>query len=123
VVDAYRHLVALRKNAGSVSAGLSGQGMNLMHVDETNKVVAYHRWNAGGPHDDVVVVINFSKQQCTDYVLSFPRNGLWKVRFNSSWHGYSPDFDNVTVADVMVENGGGTVVIPPNTALIFSQDS
>ncbi|HSX42887.1 MAG TPA: alpha-amylase family glycosyl hydrolase [Candidatus Saccharimonadales bacterium] len=123
IVDAYQHLVALRKNSGGVSAGLSGQGMNLMHVDEMNKVIAYHRWNAGGPHDDVVVLINFSKQQCNDYVLSFPGNGVWKVRFNSSWHGYSTDFRNVAVPDVLVENGGGTVVVPAGTALVFSQDS
>ena len=123
IIEAYKHLTALRKNHHGVSNGLTGQSINLMHVDENNKVVAYHRWQNGGPKDDVVVIVNFSNQAHQEYVMGFPRNGTWKVRFNSSWKGYSSDFKNVTVPDVVVENGNGTIVLPPSAAIILSQDS
>ncbi|MCA9324554.1 alpha amylase C-terminal domain-containing protein, partial [Candidatus Saccharibacteria bacterium] len=121
IVEAHKHLIALRKNSGGVSAGLSGRNLNLMHVDDDNKVIAYHRWENGGEHDDVIVVINFSDHQYDTYDLWFPRPGKWKVRFNSTWKGYSDDFKVVEVADVEVTNGTGTLVIPPSAALILSQ--
>ncbi len=123
IIEAHRHLIALRKNASGVSAGLLGKAVNLMQVDEANKVIAYHRQLNGGPKDDVMVLINFSGKLLEKYVLSFPRLGVWRVRFNSTWRGYSPDFKGIELPDVMVETGGGTLTIPPNAALLLSQDS
>jgi 1,4-alpha-glucan branching enzyme len=122
VVQAHKHLVALRRNIGGATAGLQGRGFNIMHLDENNKVLTYHRWSQGGPRDDVVVVINFSKNLQPVYSMNFPRNGKWKVRFNSAWKGYSPDFKEVKLDDVTVESGNGTLALPPNCALILSQD-
>lgn len=123
IIQAYRHLIALRRNLGGVSTGLLGCGFNLFQLDETNKVMAYHRWHNGGPKDDVIVLINFGSRLLKDYVLSFPRNGDWKVRFNSSWRGYSSDFKEIDTTDVAVESGKGSLVIPPSSAIILSQDS
>jgi 1,4-alpha-glucan branching enzyme len=122
MVLAYSHLIALRKNTAGISAGLQGQNFNLMHVDEENKVIAYHRWNQGGPKDDVVVVINFGSRMLQTYELSLPRNGTWKVRFNSTWKGYSPDFKEVDVTDFEVETGRGAMILPPSSVVILSQD-
>lgn len=122
IVAAYTHLIALRKNVSNVTAGLTGKNINLMHVDEDNKVIAYHRWKEGGPHDDVIVVVNFGNRHHQEYVMGFPRTGTWKLRFNSSWSGYSSDFKGADVRDVIVETGGGTIVLPPACAVIFSQD-
>ena len=44
IVKAYRQLISLRKNTHGVSVGLTGRSVNLFHVDEENKVIAYHRW-------------------------------------------------------------------------------
>jgi len=123
LIKAYQHLIALRKNARGVTAGLTGRDINLMHVDETNKVIGYHRWHDGGPKDDVVVVINFANQQHENYVVGFPRSGTWRVRFNSAWSGYSSDFKDVLVPDVVVETGEGRLLLPPSSVLILSQDS
>jgi len=57
-------------------------------------VIAFHRWENGGPGDDVVIVANFGNRGYGSYTLGFPRAGNWRVRFNSSWQGYSPDFGN-----------------------------
>jgi 1,4-alpha-glucan branching enzyme len=122
IVEAYRHLIALRKNDHGVSAGLLGNSINIMHLNEDNKVIAYHRWRDGGAGDDVVVIINFGNKLFQDYLLNLPRNGSWHVRFNSTWRGYSPDFKEVAVEDIMVSNGGATILLPPASALILSQD-
>jgi len=122
IIQAYQHLIGLRKNSGGVSAGLTGGDINLMHVDDGNKVIAYHRWKNGGPRDDVVVVINFANHQHLEYNLGLPRNGTWHVRFNSTWKGYDPDFKDLTVPDVKVDNGSGTLVLPPSSVIILSQD-
>ncbi len=122
IVAAYSHLIALRKNVYGVSAGLTGKEINLMHVDQTNKVLAYHRWKNGGPHDDAVVIINFSDRYFPEYMMGMPRNGKWKVRFNSTWNGYCDDFKNIHLPDVEVGTGAGTLKLPAACALILSQD-
>lgn len=122
IIEAYRHLIALRRNAHGVSAGLLSGAVDLLHLDESNKVLAYHRWQNGGPKDDVMVVINFGNKAFEEYVLSFPRTGTWRVRFNSTWKGYSTDFKDAAVPDVLVETGGGTLVLPAGSAIILSQD-
>jgi len=122
IVAAHRQLIALRKNTDGVSAGLRGPHLNLFHVDEDNKVLAYHRWDAGGPHDDVVVVVNFGDRLIESYGLDFPRDGIWHVRFNSADQTYSPDFNAVSITDAVVSAGGTQITLPPGTALIFSQD-
>jgi 1,4-alpha-glucan branching enzyme len=122
IVDAYRHLIALRRNISGVSSGLTGKSFNLFHVDEVNKVIAYHRWSNGGAKDDVVVVINFGNKQFDKYGLNFPRDGKWRVRFSSSAKVYSEDFEGILVPDVEMASGGGEIVLPPSTALILSQE-
>jgi 1,4-alpha-glucan branching enzyme len=122
IIEAYKHLIDLRKNIHGVSAGLMGQSTNITHVDEDNKVISYHRWDKGGPKDDVVVIANFANRTHKEYVLGLPRNGTWRVRFNSSWKGYHPQFKGVEVPEVQVESGTGSIVLPPSSVLILSQD-
>jgi len=123
VVTANKHLINLRKNVHGNSAGLRGQDINISHVDDDNKVLAYHRWDKGGPADDIMVVVNFANNHHKEYVLGFPLNGDWHVRFNSTWHGYSPQFKEVNVPDIKVNSGQGTLVLPPRSLLILSQDT
>jgi 1,4-alpha-glucan branching enzyme len=54
----------------------------------------------GGEKDDVIVVMNFSATPRTGYRMGFPRDGRWKVRFNSDWNGYSSDFANTGTYDL-----------------------
>ena len=122
ITEAYRHLIALRKNDWGNTRGLSGRGFNLIHNDEANKVIAYHRWSTGGPGDDVMVIINFGNREHDTYSLAFPCNGSWQVRFSSKWSGYDKDFRAKTVGSVEVNNNSGSLALPPSTALILSQD-
>ena len=79
--------------------------------------------------DDVVVVANFANRGYDSYTLGFPRGGGWKVRFNSDWNGYSPDFGNHASYDTAAFDGPmdnmpchGNVGLGPYTVLILSQD-
>ncbi len=126
----YRDLIRLRRNWFSQTRGLCGQHISVYHVNNTAKVIAFHRWDNGGPGDDVVVIANFANTSYGSYTLGFPQAGLWRVRFNSDWRGYSEDFGNQlsydTVADEGLQDGmpfHANVGIGPYAVIILSQDN
>jgi 1,4-alpha-glucan branching enzyme len=125
----YRDLIRLRRNWCNQTRGLSGQNIRVHHVNPTDKLIAYHRWEYGGPGDDVLVVANFSNRGYTDYCVGFPRAGSWHVRFNSDWTGYSADYGDHPGYDTVAECGvrdnlpcHANVGIGPYSVLILSQD-
>ncbi len=127
IVQLYRDLIRLRR-ADPATRGLRGRNTNVFHANDWDKVVAYHRWDQGGPGDDVVVVANFADRAHAGYRIGFPRPGMWRVRFNSDWAGYDPEFGDHPGFDVeaVPEPHDGlpasaAVPIGPYTALIFSQ--
>lgn len=130
IVDLYRDLIRLRRNWFNHTRGLRGQHVNVHHVNHTDKVLAFHRWDTGGAGDDVVVVLNMANRAYDSYAIGFPWEGVWKVRFNSDWNGYSPDFGNHQSNDTVARAGGrdgmphsGNVGIGPYTVIILSQDA
>ncbi len=60
IVRAYTDLIHTRRNLRGGAQGLKGAGVNVHHVNNADKVIAYIRWDAGGQTDDVVVIANFS---------------------------------------------------------------
>lgn len=122
IVTAYKHLIALRKNQHGNTAGLLGHHVNVLHLDDEAKVLAYHRWDQGGAGDDTLVILNFSNRTLDGYQLNFPASGKWVVRFNSSWKGYSQDFKEVNISGVPAEGDTATLTLPPYSILILSQD-
>jgi len=123
IVLAHKHLIALRKNTEGQTAGLTGKNINILHASDSDKVIAYHRWDKGGAADDTVVIANFSNRLVHNYYITFPKSGAWRLRFDSSWHGYSNDFKKYEVSDIEVEADGANVEIPPYTVLIYSQSN
>jgi 1,4-alpha-glucan branching enzyme len=126
----YRDLIRLRRNWFNQTRGLRGQQINVHHVNNTDKVIAFHRWENGGPGDDVVIVANFGNRSYDSYALGFPRAGDWRVRFNSDWQGYSSDFGNQLGYDTFASDGSrdgmpfrANVGIGPYSVLILSQDN
>jgi 1,4-alpha-glucan branching enzyme len=125
----YRDLIRLRRNWFDQTRGLRGQHLNVMHVNNVDKVIGFHRWESGGARDDVVVVANFANRGYDSYALGFPRSGLWRVRFNSDWQGYSPDFGDHPVYDTMAGDPPrdgvrfqANVGLGPYSVVILSQD-
>ncbi|MGA2532136.1 MAG: alpha-amylase family glycosyl hydrolase [Candidatus Aminicenantales bacterium] len=129
ILGMYRDLIALRRNVSGVTRGLCGQNIHLYHFDDGAKIIAFHRWDKQGPTDSVVVVVNMTNQNRDDYVIGFPRAGMWKTRFNSDSYTYGPNFANHPTPDVEAREEtidglpcSGKVCIGPYTVVIFSQD-
>jgi 1,4-alpha-glucan branching enzyme len=129
IVQLYRDLIHLRRNWFNNTRGLRGASTHVFHVNNADKVVAFHRWDQGGAGDDVIVVLNFANRSYGSYSLGFPRGGRWRVRFNSDWTGYSPDFGNWFSYDTDANGGpvdgmpfSGNIGLGPYTAIVLSQD-
>ena len=119
-----RELVQTRKRL----KGLKGSGLNVYHVHNDNRIVAFHRWVPGEGHD-VLVVVSLKEASYFNYELGFPRSGHWQEEFNSDV------YDN-WVNPWKIGNGGGIdangrgmhglpfsaqITIPANSILVFSK--
>ena len=125
----HRDLISLRRNTADVSRGLRGEGVDVHHVNSSAKVLGWRRWLEGGPRDDVIVLANFSADAFPDYHIGVPRPGRWRVRFNSDWDGYDPEFETVDSLDTdsTPETHDGMaqrieVGLGPYSVVILSQD-
>jgi 1,4-alpha-glucan branching enzyme len=129
IVALYRDLIALRRNVAGKTGGLTAPKVKVFHADGQTKVLAYRRYGAGGPGDDVVVVVNLSNRDFHPVNIGFPRGGKWVVRFNSGAAAYDPEFKNGDSFDVTTKAGekdglgfNGDVGIGPYSVVILSQD-
>lgn len=119
-----RELLGLRRRLPALRAG----AINIFHVHNDNRVIAYHRWQEG-KGKDIIVVVNLSEAPWRGYNLGFPGAGWWRERFNSDTyeHWVNPDVQG---------NGGGVeasgpplhgfsasadVVVPANGFVLFSR--
>jgi 1,4-alpha-glucan branching enzyme len=119
-------LVRLRWN----QPALRGDNINIFHVHNQNRVIAFHRWLEGSGQD-VVVVATLSETTWYGYAIGFPLAGRWVEAFNSDV------YDN-WVNPIVAGNGGGIIasdaplhgfnasaliVIPANGVVVFARDS
>ena len=124
----YKDMIALRRNLAGLTAGLTGDGVNVHHVNNANKQIAWHRWKDGGDRDDTVIIANFSGWPVNNYRVGLPRAGTWKCRFNSDAAIYatdnsgtpSPDVDaSATAWDGMAQSG--LFRVGPYSLVVYSQ--
>ena len=129
ILALYRDLIHLRRDLSATTRGLRGENCNVYHINDAAKVIAFHRFDQGGPGDDAIVVFNFANLGYASYQVGLPRPGTWRVRFNSDWSGYDPTFgnwaSNDTAAAGTPQDGlaySGPIGLGPYTAVILSQD-
>ncbi|WP_238148808.1 alpha-amylase family glycosyl hydrolase [Serinicoccus sediminis] len=122
-----RQLVLLRRDASGTTRGLRGRHTDVLRADDG--VLAYHRWDHGGPGDDVVVVVNLSTHPRHDLRLGMPRAGRWRVRCNTDAPGFGPGLGAVHAHDTDTEPrpwdgraDSALVTVGPYAALVLSQD-
>ncbi|MBP7830448.1 MAG: alpha amylase C-terminal domain-containing protein, partial [Kiritimatiellae bacterium] len=113
IVRAYGDMIRLRRNLAGATGGLKGTGINVHHIDNANKVIAYTRWDAGGGADDVVVVANFSVNNWTNnsYSIQFPSAGTWYSHFNGDSTNYQADFGHIGPASVVAAGSPPTAAV------------
>jgi 1,4-alpha-glucan branching enzyme len=108
----YRDLIRLRRNWYDNTRGLRGHQVNVHQVNDRDKVMAFHRWDRGGPRDDVAVVLNLGNRAYDAYRVGLPRGGQWQVRFNGDWRGYSQLFTDHPSYNFWAQPGGNNDAIP-----------
>jgi 1,4-alpha-glucan branching enzyme len=125
----YRDLIRLRRNWFDHTRGLRGDHVRCHHVNDADKVLACLRWGYAEPRDETVVLANFANRSYGAYRIGVPRDGLWRVRFNSDWQGYSADFGNTPTFDAHAEvlplDGmpfSAAFALGPYSVVILSQD-
>lgn len=122
-----RDLIWLRRR----HPALRSEPINVYHVDNYSRVIAYHRWLPGVGRD-VIVVLSLREQTFygRGYALGFPEPGHWHEVFNSDVYDH---FTNLWVqgnpggvdADGPPMHGMGqsaAITIPANSILIFARD-
>ncbi|MCB1741951.1 MAG: alpha amylase C-terminal domain-containing protein [Gammaproteobacteria bacterium] len=124
----YRDLIRLRRNWFDQTRGLRGGNTNVFHVNQRDKLIAYHRWVDGGPGDDVIVLVNLGHQGFERYRIGMPRAGTWRVRLNTDSRFYSPDYGDWPGDDGEASGPGMhglafscDLGIAPYSALVLSQ--
>ena len=110
---------------------LRSEPINVFHIDEFNRVLAFHRWVPGAGRD-VVVVVSLREATFSDhsYAIGFPVPGHWEEVFNSDV------YDNFVNPWVQGNFGGiaadgppmhgmsqsAGITIPANGVLVFARD-
>jgi 1,4-alpha-glucan branching enzyme len=134
VVKLVRDLIHLRLDRDGFTKGLTGQRIEVQHINHADKVLAYRRWCDGGAGDDTICVANFSHRKLENYRIGVVRSGVWKIRLNSDASFYDEegkdeppcvDVGDFTTAELPYDglNHSATLTLPPYSMLIFSQDA
>jgi 1,4-alpha-glucan branching enzyme len=117
-----RELIWLRLHQPALRA----DAINVFHVHNDNRVLAFHRW-VPGVGKDVVVVASLREETWWGYELGFPRGGEWREAFNSDVydHWVNPQAagngGRITAAGPAVHGlpTSARIVIPANSIIVF----
>ena len=127
IVRLWRDLIRLRLDRDGGSSGLQAREVDILMADAERKLLAYHRHD-GGEEGGVVVILNFRGEPAADVALDMPGAGPWRLRLNTDWSGYSPDFDDHHSTDIIaaegdreVGRGHAVLSIGPWSALIYTR--
>ena len=129
ITQMYTDLIKLRRDFQATTTGLKGPHVQVYHKNKKGKVIAYQRWQDGGPLDTTIVMVNLFDQTYEGYTIGLPQAGDWQLRFNSDWKGYNEEFTDEPTFTIAAQEGEtdgmpyyGLVDIGPYTVLVFSQN-
>ena len=129
ILRLHRDLIALRRDRDGSTGGLRGPNVAILRADQEAKVLVMHRWLAGGPHDDTIVVANFADRALDGLPIGLPAAGRWNVRFNSDASSYAPDFAGHDAFDLDADgppldgcDQSGRLSIGPYSVVVLSRE-
>jgi 1,4-alpha-glucan branching enzyme len=107
---------------------LSGPNVNVFHVNNSCRLIAFHRW-LDGSGEDLIVIGTLSEGSLYDYEIGFPYGGVWREVFNSDYFESSPGHHTTGNGGTVYANGlplhgfsaSARVTIPANGALVFAR--
>ncbi|OQW37607.1 MAG: hypothetical protein A4E19_13090 [Nitrospira sp. SG-bin1] len=108
---------------------LRGENLNVFHVHEDNRIIAFHRW-IDGVGRDVVVVCSLNESTFWSYEMGFPQGGPWLEVFNSDvYENWVNPWTAGNQGGVFAGGDGrhglpsvASIVIPANSILVFARD-
>jgi 1,4-alpha-glucan branching enzyme len=86
----YKDMIKLRRNVDGNTGSLAAPGIDILHRNDSAKVIAYGRHGASG--DDVIVIVNLRNKAYATYDIGVPSAGPWQVRLDTDWTTYGSDF-------------------------------
>ena len=100
---------------------LRGEGLNVFHVHNDNRVIAMHRWLPGVGRDVVIVAsLNESTFYSYSYRLGFPQGGHWNEVFNSDVYDHWVDPQVAGNGGVVVAEGRGLHGFPASAPIVIA---
>jgi 1,4-alpha-glucan branching enzyme len=119
-----RDLVRLRRRLSA----LRGDRIAAFHVNDADRVIAFHRW-LEGTGNDVVVVASLNDSTLAGYRVGFPAPGPWREVLNSDFYDGLPNPAVAGNGGTVVAGGPGMhslgqsadVVIPANAVVVFAR--
>jgi 1,4-alpha-glucan branching enzyme len=131
ILRLHRDVIALRRtrDPDEATRGLRGTNLHILRADNESKVIAYHRWHEGGPHDDTVVIANFADRTFDDLRIGLPAPGRWNVRLNSDSQVYAAEFGAHEAFDLDADGPpmdgcaqSGLVAAGPYSVIVLSRE-
>jgi 1,4-alpha-glucan branching enzyme len=110
---------------------LRGEAINVFHVHNDNRVIAFHRWLPGVGRDVVIVAsLNEKTFYGHSYHLGFPGDGQWHEVFNSDIYDnfFNPNCQGnpggITAAGPGMHGlpSSAEITLPANSILVFARD-
>lgn len=100
---------------------LRGERLNVVHVHNDNRVLAFHRW-LEGQGSDVMVVVSLNERTQYEYEIGFPAAGPWREILNSEYHNVNNGgFIHASWQALHRMPARARMVLPANSILIFAR--
>jgi 1,4-alpha-glucan branching enzyme len=120
-----QHLIKLRRT----HPALRGEKLNVFHVHNDCRVIAFHRWLEDEGRD-IIVVVSLNEDTFYNYRIGFPRFGKWLEVFNSDMYDNWVNPNGVgNNGEIMVNQPGihdmpysCEIVLPANSITVFAVD-
>ena len=120
-------LIALRTGKTKGGFGLRAQGLDIVHFNQENKILAYIRDEEDGGEEPVLIILNFGNRQFDDYGIGIQEGREWKLHINtvSEYHDDAFSDRKTTDPKPLSESTDdkpwtGKVNIPPYGALVLT---
>jgi 1,4-alpha-glucan branching enzyme len=123
-----RDLLWLRRRQPALRSG----PVNVFHINEADRVLAFHRWVPSAGRD-MVVVLSLREQTFYDrsYPIGLPLPGRWLEVFNGDYYDNYPNTSAQGNSGEIYADGpplhglphSTGVTIPANGVLVFARDA
>ena len=119
-------LIQLRSGVIKGGFGLRTQGIEIVHFNQENKILAYVRDEESGGHEPVLIIINFGNREFSDYGVGVQEGREWKLFLNTAEIGHNNDFSETSGSRLDLQEYStdgkprtGKMDVPAYAALIY----